>query len=135
MQTMASMNYFLISELDCCQIKTKQQKTHKYVPFTHPCFIVPTAHSRDILLVTSLILYHFACDNTRHMQEKTKSQQNKTKRWKLAYCRVSPLLCQTTSKFSPELCHFNSQRQKRYDYVTKRTRKSTDNQFMLSNRE
>ena len=45
-----------------------------------------------------------------------------------------PTLCQNAPKFSPELRHFSPQVQKRYDYVTKRTRKSIKNQFLFSNR-
>jgi hypothetical protein len=37
---------------------------------------------------------------------------------------TSVTFCQNSTKFSPELWHFSPQVQKRYDYVTKRTRKS-----------
>jgi hypothetical protein len=45
------------------------------------------------------------------------------------YQRYLPTLCQNAPKFSPELWNFSPQVQKRYDCVTKRTRKSIKNRF------
>jgi hypothetical protein len=67
-------------------------------------------------------------DNTRQIQE-IKLHQSKTEKLrKLVNCRiipkVSPYTLSKCTQISPELWHFSPQVQKRYDYVTKRTRKS-----------
>jgi hypothetical protein len=67
-------------------------------------------------------------DNMRQIQE-IKLQQSKTEKLKkLVNCRiipkVSPYTLSKCTQISPELWHFSPQVQKRYDYVTKRTRKS-----------
>jgi hypothetical protein len=53
---------------------------------------------------------------------------------RLYHPEAVPTLCQNAPKFSPELWNFSPQVQKRYDYVTKRTRKSIKNPFLFSNR-
>jgi len=47
---------------------------------------------------------------------------------------VIPYILSKCTQISPELWHLSPQVQKRYDYVTKRTRKSIKNKFLFSNR-
>ena len=48
------------------------------------------------------------------------------------YQKYLPTFYQNAPKFSPQLWHFSPQVQKRYNYVTKRTRKSIKNLFLFS---
>ena len=61
--------------------------------------------------------------------QKTKSQKRQRNGQ-----RYFPTHCENASKFSPEQGHFSVQLQNSYDYVTKRTRKSTKNKFLFSKR-
>lgn len=74
---------------------------------------------------------------TINTENKTMTMQKIILYWEISssYCidgqRYLPTLRQNTQKFSPELWYFSPQVQ-RYNYVTKRTRKSTKYQNLLS---